>query len=479
VHHSSPRHLHPDLPAHAAASHPHPAPSPAARILSIPATTRAATPNIPQPATYPVVVLRDAPRHGVPLDASPNAHVLPLRAAIDAACARASGVPPRRLLLVHDAALPQSLVDHFARALAATAPALTLVPILATEAAKSLQTVESLAQAAAAARLERTDAFIALGGGVISDLTGFAAAVYRRGVPWVVIPTTLLAMVDAAVGGKTASNLTTSPPASSLLKNLLGAFHDPALVIADTHTLDSLDPRHLRAGLAECVKHAILDPAMPIRVGVSAWDFLRDWATRPATPNPTLHPLHALAPDLVLDFIAANIAFKARVVATDPFENAPDAHGGRALLNLGHTFGHALETMPGLTPIRADTGESLTPPMQHGEAVALGVVAAAHASSHLGLAHASLASDIERVLTGLGLPTRLRGLDSDAALLHAIHRMNDDKKAREGRLRLILPVSDAAAPARPAGARVVSANLFSALPEAIRAALEHLRAPSA
>lgn len=260
------------------------------------------------------------------------------------------------------------------------------------EAEKSPETARRIAEELAAAGHGRDMTLIGLGGGVVTDTAGFVAATYMRGVRLVMAPTTLLAMVDAAVGGKTGVNLDAG-------KNLLGAFHQPMLVAADPSALDTLPEATLRAGLAEVVKAALID-------------------------DPTL--LEALDAGLPVDaegwsdLIARAAAVKARIVSADPFERTG---GPRERLNLGHTFAHAIE--------RA-SDHAIT----HGEAVAIGLVLAARLSAALGVAEDGLADDIAARLERLGLPTRLPvSAGSPEALLAA---MGVDKKRRGGRNRFVL-----------------------------------------
>lgn len=298
------------------------------------------------------------------------------------------------------------------------------------EAGKSLDALTHQLRALAEAKLERTDAVIAVGGGVTGDLAGFAAAVYRRGIPVIQCPTTLLSMVDASVGGKTGVNLTIGPPGGeTLLKNVIGAFHQPRLVVIDPGVLTSLPPRHLSAGLAECTKHAMIGAT----VG-EAHAGLLEWSRRHLAACRGLHA------EALTDLIARNVALKADVVSADELELADDAVGGRALLNLGHTFGHAIETLNGLS-----TPDGRPWSLLHGEAVALGLRAASAASLSMGDIPALYAASIDELLTLAGLPLRVRGLPSTDALLA---RMAHDKKARAGQLRVILPTG-------PGTARVV------------------------
>jgi len=252
-------------------------------------------------------------------------------------------------------------------------------------------------------------------------------------VPLVQCPTTLLSMADASVGGKTGVNLHV---AGDLRKNMVGAFHQPALVVADTDVLRSLPPRELRAGFAECLKHAMLGAA-------PGFD---------TTVNATARVL-ALDADAIVDVVAANIQFKASVVGSDPHELASDAEGGRALLNLGHTFAHAIETLASV-----GAPPEHPPPLLHGEAVGLGLIAATAAAAELGLVPGPAVERVRSAVAACGLPTRVQGLPPDADL---IGRMQHDKKTIAGRPRLVLPIVQSTG--HIAGARVVSGVPHSAV----------------
>lgn len=247
--------------------------------------------------------------------------------------------------------------------------------------------------------VERGDHVLALGGGVIGDLTGFCASVLKRGCNFVQVPTTLLAQVDSSVGGKTAINT----PAG---KNLVGAFHQPSLVLADLDVLQTLPARELRAGYAEVVKYGLLGDAA-----------FFEWCEE--------HALAMLDGDLALREYAVshNVAAKARIVAEDEFERS----GTRALLNLGHTFGHALEAQTGF-------GDALL----HGEAVAMGMVLAARYSVHKGLMSRNAAERVADHIEAVGLHARLSGLglNCDAATL--VRHMLHDKKMDAGTLPFVL-----------------------------------------
>lgn len=339
-----------------------------------------------------------------------------LLAELPRALARADtlGALPRAAFLVADA----NVNTHAAPAIKALTEAgcrVTTATITATEPHKSLDTLARLLAEMGRARLERTDPVIAIGGGITGDLAGFAAATYRRGVPVVQCPTTLLSMVDASVGGKTGVNLTVE---GALQKNMAGAFHQPALVLADIDTLATLTDRQFRAGLAECIKHGLLDGCLGDATHL-------DWITT------NLNAILARDPDSLLELIARSVAFKAAIVAGDERELATTGPN-RALLNLGHTFAHAIETIPGLSP----TADPADAPLLHGEAVALGLVAAAATSAHLGMVPTDLTDEVLAILTRCNLPTSIAGLPDGDRLLTL---MGADKKTTGGRLRLVLP----------------------------------------
>lgn len=272
------------------------------------------------------------------------------------------------------------------------------VPLKADEAEKAMPAVERLWNEMLKAGMQRGDVLVALGGGIVGDLAGFAAATFLRGIPLVMAPTTLLAMVDASIGGKTAVNLPL--PSGGLGKNLAGAFHAPSWVLADVETLATLDDRDYRSGLAECVKHALIaDPA------------LLDWIAGHHAA------IAARDPATLETLVARSAAIKTAVVSRDEFER-----GERAHLNLGHTFGHALEA-------------ALHDHLKHGEAVSIGLVAAAAASRAAGWWPEADPADLAQRLAQLGLPTRVPKAVDRAALEAA---MGFDKKGKAGRTRLVL-----------------------------------------
>jgi 3-dehydroquinate synthase len=249
-------------------------------------------------------------------------------------------------------------------------------------------------------KLDRGDMIIAFGGGVVGDLAGFAAAIYKRGIDFIQIPTTLLAQVDSSVGGKTAID---TPQG----KNLIGAFHQPRLVLADLDVLDTLPARQMRAGYAEVLKYGLLG------------DFaFFEWLEA--------HGADALnrQPDALGRAVARSVEMKAEIVAEDEKETS----GRRALLNLGHTFGHALEAETGF-------GDGLL----HGEGVALGCAMAFRFSARLGLCSGQDAERAAAAIAAAGLPARLQALNAgpfaaDALVAH----MAQDKKAEGGQLTFIL-----------------------------------------
>lgn len=290
----------------------------------------------------------------------------------------------------------ESVAERYARPVAESLRdaglRVTTITVPDGEAAKTLATVEQIYRALADLPLGRDDLLVAVGGGVVGDMAGFAAATWHRGVPVVQVPTTLLAQVDSAVGGKTGVNLSSG-------KNLVGAFHQPIGVVADIATLATLPARELRAGLGEVAKYGfIADPRILTLLETD--------------------PERALAgdPDLLTEIVRRSVAVKAEVVGADERES-----GRRALLNYGHTFGHAFES---LTDYRR---------YRHGEAVALGMVAAARLSEAIGVAQEPLSDRTVRLLGRLGLPTGGLALDADA-VWSALRR---DKKARGG-VRFVL-----------------------------------------
>jgi 3-dehydroquinate synthase len=277
----------------------------------------------------------------------------------------------------------------------------TAEPVEPGEENKNLHTVAGLYDVLLEAHMDRRSPIIALGGGVTGDTVGFAAATYLRGVPFVQCPTTLLAMVDASVGGKVGVNVPQG-------KNLIGAFHQPVLVVIDPDTLRTLPAREFRCGMAECVKHGLLGDA-----DLFAWT------------EANLSRIQSLEAAALEELVARNVALKAGVVMRDEKEE-----NERALLNLGHTFAHAIEATRGYGVLH------------HGEAVSLGLVAAASLSSDAGLCSRAVVDRVQRLLHAIGLPLRAE-LPPVDELMRA---MTFDKKVQSGRLRLI--VLDAVGAAR-------------------------------
>jgi 3-dehydroquinate synthase len=277
----------------------------------------------------------------------------------------------------------ETLAPLYGQALAERLGGAKLVVVADGEAYKTLDTVRSMYDAFFEAGLDRRSVIIGLGGGVIGDMAGFAAATFLRGVPYVQAPTSLLCMVDASVGGKVGVDVPQG-------KNLIGAFKQPEMVVVDTSVLASRPDTEWRCGVAEVVKAGLL----------------RD----PSLLDVSLYKRGAI------DFIIKAIAFKVAIVQEDPYEN-----GVRAILNLGHTFGHALEHVSGFR-------------WRHGEAVALGLLAAARLSQIHGLCDSTLPFRVEQVLRALELPVRYKGYrpaDIRAA-------MDTDKKRADGKVRFVL-----------------------------------------
>ncbi len=304
-----------------------------------------------------------------------------------------------RAVIVTDATVAKAHGDALAATLTKAGIAVSMESVAAGEASKSMTVLSELAERLLASGIDRSTTIIALGGGVVGDLGGFAAAVLLRGLDFIQIPTTLLAQVDSSVGGKTGVNAAAG-------KNLIGAFHQPRLVLADTSTLDTLPDREMRAGYAEVVKYGAIDQP----------DFF-SWLEAKGR--------HVLArePSAVAHAVAQSCRAKAEIVAADERE-----HGRRALLNLGHTFAHALEAEGGYTGA-----------LLHGEAVAIGMVMAFDFSVRLGHCPAADAQRLRAHLSEAGLPTtigeRFTGrLSADRLFQHMTH----DKKVSGGRITLIL-----------------------------------------
>jgi len=266
--------------------------------------------------------------------------------------------------------------------------------VAAGEANKTLASVEHFYSVLLEERMERLSPVIALGGGVMGDMAGFVSATYLRGVPFVQCPTTLLAMVDSSVGGKTGVNVPQG-------KNLVGAFYQPIVVLIDPLVLRTLPERELRCGLAECIKHGVIRDE-------TLFEYIRE----------NMGAIQSLDPDTLVELVARNVGIKAAVVMEDEKER-----GVRAHLNFGHTFAHAIEVEVGYGRI------------QHGEAVGLGMLAAARTAAELSLCDQDIFLRLKDILTAAGLPTSAE-LPSDEPLAAA---MALDKKVESGRVRFVLP----------------------------------------
>jgi 3-dehydroquinate synthase len=274
-----------------------------------------------------------------------------------------------------------------------------------------------------AGRIERSTPVLALGGGVVGDMAGFVAATVLRGVPLVQVPTTLLAMVDASVGGKTGVNHATG-------KNLIGAFHQPIGVLIDPLALRTLPARELRGGLAECIKH----------------DIIRDYDGFCRLES-NIQKALSLDVDYLSELVAHNVAIKAKVIEADPLER-----GERAHLNFGHTFGHAIETVS-----RHE--------YSHGECVALGMTAAAYLAKELGMIDDQSRARIVNLIAKAGLPTGNLGLDTTAV----VEAMAFDKKVAAGKVRFVLPTRIGAVIVRDDISRKAVTQAVESLQEAAQA----------
>jgi shikimate kinase/3-dehydroquinate synthase len=303
--------------------------------------------------------------------------------------ARLTALLPRsqRAALVTDSMVGQLHAQRIANSLTAAGFATTVITMPASESAKTLETVSNLYDQFIDAQLERGSVVLALGGGLVGDVAGFAAATFLRGVNFVQLPTTVLSVVDASLGGKTAVNHPRG-------KNLVGAFKQPVLVCADREALTALPVADFRSGLAEVVKHSI--------IGAPA---LFEHLEREGLSD---------LPRILADAIEV----KLKVIEADPHERAE-----RAVLNLGHTFGHAFETLSHYA-------------LRHGEGVSLGLVAANRLAARLEMCDPSLLARTERLLKQLGLPTNYDQFDGNAAL----GVMLTDKKKEQGKIRFVLPV---------------------------------------
>jgi 3-dehydroquinate synthase len=306
--------------------------------------------------------------------------------------------PGAKVAIVSDATVAKLHLAKTEAALGAAGIAAAPIVVPPGEASKSMAVFEQVCEGIIAGRIERGDLVVALGGGVVGDLAGFAAATVRRGLDYVQVPTTLLAQVDSSVGGKTAID-------SRHGKNLIGAFHQPILVVADTALLDTLPPREFRAGYAEVAKYGLINDA-----GFFAW-LESNWRQVFAGGPPREHA------------IAVSCRAKAAIVARDERET-----GDRMLLNLGHTFGHAFEAAAGFSDR-----------LLHGEAVALGMALAFAFSARRGLLPVADAERVTRHLAEVGLPTRVTEVPGPAPSLEQLMDLiAQDKKVQRGALTFIL-----------------------------------------
>ena len=294
-------------------------------------------------------------------------------------------------IVVTDANVEKLYADQSLASLRSSNYKPSLLSVPAGESAKTLDTISTLWRGFLEAGLDRRSTVIALGGGVIGDMAGFAAATFMRGVDWVAVPTTLLSMVDASLGGKTGFDLPEG-------KNLIGSFHPPRLVMADPQVLSTLAAVELRSGMAEVVKHGIIS-------------------------DPDLFALCAGGQNIIgndlTEIIRRAIAVKLKIIENDPFEK-----DSRAALNLGHTVGHAVESVSGYR-------------LRHGEAVSIGMVAETKLAEYLKIAGKGLSARISEVLSGLGLPTQI---PKDLSKDKLIRAMKYDKKKAAGVVRFALPV---------------------------------------
>jgi 3-dehydroquinate synthase len=332
-------------------------------------------------------------------------------------------VPHQRAALIADASVASTHGRHALKSLQAAGYDVLDHALPFGEERKNLSTIAELYSVLADARIERKSPVIALGGGVVGDAVGFTAATYLRGVPFVQCPTTLLAMVDASVGGKVGVNLPQG-------KNLVGSFHQPHLVVIDTDTLRTLPSREMRCGLAECVKHGVIRDRA-----------LFEWI------DTNLDKIMSLDSAALVELVRWNVQIKATVVMADEKEI-----GERAHLNFGHTFAHAIEATSGYGKLH------------HGEAVSLGMVAATKLAVDAKRCDGSLLHRLIGLLKRIGLPVYSNELAATPTLMDA---MKLDKKVASGRVRLVLPD------------RLGSVSIVSDTPdEKIVAAWEWIRQPA-
>ena len=298
-----------------------------------------------------------------------------------------------RAVIITDATVGSLYADAVSRGLAIAGFAITLLEVPPGEAQKSLESAAGLYDKLTEAIAERTTPVLALGGGVVGDLAGFAAATYKRGLPLVQVPTTLLAMVDSSIGGKTAVDF-------SRLKNIVGVFYQPVMVAADIDTLKTLPENELANGLAETIKAAAARSA-------SLFKFLEI----------NIKKARELQPEVLENMISEAVRIKTEIVAKDEREEK----GPRLILNFGHTVGHAIEAVSGFG-------------LKHGQAVAIGMMAAAKISSRMNLLAESEVGRLEKLITAAGLPVKMPALDIEAVM----EAMRHDKKVRGDKIRFVL-----------------------------------------
>jgi 3-dehydroquinate synthase len=312
--------------------------------------------------------------------------------------------PGGRVLLVSNPVVHQHYGQRVEHSLREAGLEVNSLVLEAGEDQKNLTTVAAIYDAAQQHRLERSSLLVALGGGVVGDMVGFAAATWLRGVAVVQVPTTLLAMVDAAIGGKTGVN----HPGG---KNLIGAFHQPKAVLIDPEVLVTLPEREFRAGMAEVIKYGVIGDR-------TLFESLEDRAHQ--DPEGGLSSLAAVGSPLLQDILERSAAAKAQVVAADEREG-----GVRAVLNYGHTLGHVVETLTGYTTFL------------HGEAVGLGMVMAGTIARRMALWDADAEGRQRALVAAAGLPLQVPPLDPEAVL----HTLQSDKKVRQGLVRFVLPTA--------------------------------------
>lgn len=307
----------------------------------------------------------------------------------------------RRVLVVSDETVWQHWQAAASAGLGPLGGAAQTHIVPAGEASKSLADLQRVYRVLADGRFDRDALILAIGGGVVSDLAGFAAATWKRGAAFAICPTTVESAVDACLGGKTGINLPQG-------KNLVGAFHPPVAVVADPSAFATLDPRDVRAGLAECVKHALLS-------GEEEFVWLEEHAEQ----------LLRLEPSATDELVERNLRIKGDHVSADPFETL----GRRAFLNLGHTIGHAIESVCDYS-------------LRHGECVSLGLIAALELSRTRAGLDEWVSVRTRSLLQRLGLPVAMEGTPDVDAILAATR---NDKKATKGKLRFVL-LDDIASP---------------------------------